>query len=181
LVQVGEGISAWRPAPGRMGILNGLRGTTIIDDSYNASPAAALASIDALEQMQIKDGADARKIMMLGDMLELGTFAGEAHKMVGERAAEVVDLFITVGIRARAAAEAAMDGGLHPTKVRQYDAGEAERAAEELEVELQEGDVVLIKGSAAMRMERAVKAIMAEPQRSSELLVRQEPEWLAKS
>ena len=71
-----------------------------------------------------------------------------------------------------------MSAGLSEKHVRQYEANEAERAAEELEVELREGDVILIKGSQGMRMERAVKAIMAEPLRAGELLVRQEKEWL---
>ena len=57
---------------------------------------------------------------------------------------------------------------------------ESGRAGEELKNKLSEGDVVLVKGSQSMRMERAVEALMAEPERASELLVRQDPEWLTK-
>jgi UDP-N-acetylmuramoyl-tripeptide--D-alanyl-D-alanine ligase len=113
----------------------------------------------------------------MGDMLELGRYANDAHKEVGTRAASTVDMLITVGFRARKMAEAALDAGMRDEQVRSYEQGESARAGLELEREIQAGDIVLVKGSQSIRMERAVLSLMAEPGRAGELLVRQEEEW----
>ena len=64
------------------------------------------------------------------------------------------------------------------SSIHQYELNEAQRAGKEIEAELREGDVVLVKGSQGLRMERTVLEIMAEPQRAAELLVRIDPDWL---
>ena len=166
-------LADWTPPQGRMRILQGVNRSTIIDDTYNSSPAAALAALDTLKEV-----IATRRMAVLGDMLELGKLATEAHRNVGARAATCADMLITVGFRSRATGEAALDTGMSESAIREYEQFESARAGEELKSELREGDVVLIKGSQAMRMERAVKEIMAEPARAKEFLVRQEPEWL---
>ena len=88
---------------------------------------------------------------------------------------------ITVGFRARAIAQAALDAGMNDYSIQQYEQFESERAGRELERELSEGDVVLVKGSESMRMERTVCEIMSEPLRAPELLVRQNKEWTYKA
>lgn len=173
LVAAARGLAKWNPPPGRLRILKGLKNTLIIDDTYNSSPAAALAALDALADVRAKG----RKIALLGDMLELGKFSAEAHRRVGARAAEVADLLMTVGFRARATAEAALDAGMKEKYIRTYEMNESRRAGKELELELNAGDMVLVKGSQSMRMERAVQEIMLEPLRAEELLVRQDEEW----
>jgi UDP-N-acetylmuramyl pentapeptide synthase len=173
LVSASTALAGWSPPPGRMRILQGVRETLLIDDSYNSSPAAALAALDTLQTI----AARGRKIALLGDMLELGKYATDSHREVGERAAVCADMLITVGFRARLMAEAALDAGMPDTGVRSYEQDESERAGLELERELQPGDIVLIKGSQSIRMERAVECLMAEPQMASDLLVRQESEW----
>jgi UDP-N-acetylmuramoyl-tripeptide--D-alanyl-D-alanine ligase len=165
-------LSAWTPPPGRVRLIPGLRGSIIIDDTYNSSPAAALAALDTLVSVKSK-----RRIAVLGDMLELGKFAKDAHMQLGERAAACADKLITIGIRTRATAEAALDAGLLDEDILQYDMHETKRAADELQKDLREGDVILVKGSQSMRLERFVLEIMAEPAKASELLVRMEPEW----
>jgi UDP-N-acetylmuramyl pentapeptide synthase len=167
-----NGIAAWEPPPGRVRILEGIKGSIIIDDTYNSSPAAVLAALDTLKAVNAK-----RRIAVLGDMLELGRYSSEAHKSVGERVAETATMLRTVGFRARAIAESALDAGMKETKIMQYEMGEAERAGQELKNELKAGDVVLVKGSQSMRMEKTVLEIMAEPLRAEELLVRMDPEW----
>lgn len=167
-----RGVAAWEPPPGRVRIIKGLKGSIIIDDTYNSSPAAALAALDTL-----KDVRGTRKIAVLGDMLELGRYSAEAHKQVGRRATECADLLRTVGFRSRAIAEAALDAGMPESSIMQYEMNEADRAGKELESMLKEGDIVLVKGSQSMRMERTVLEIMAEPLRAEELLVRMDAEW----
>lgn len=171
-VSVARALALWKPPPGRMRILDGVNGSIVIDDSYNSSPAAALSALDALINVQTK-----RRIAVLGDMLELGKYSAEAHRNVGKRAAECAKMLITVGFRSRAIGEAALDAGLRDKNVREYDQNEATRAGKELREELKEGDLVLVKGSQSMRMERTVVELMAEPERASELLVRQDEEW----
>lgn len=172
-VSVGQALSSWEPPAGRVRVLKGLKYAVIIDDTYNSSPAAALAALDILADVK----TSARKIAVLGDMLELGKYTKDAHRQVGERAAKNADMLITLGFRSRAMAEAALDAGMNENMIRQYDIGEAERLGEELLHELRKGDIVLVKGSQGMRMEKTVRILMAEPQKAPELLVRMEGEW----
>ncbi len=166
------GLATWDPPPGRVRILPGLKGSIIIDDTYNSSPAAVLAALDTLKAVKAK-----RRIAVLGDMLELGRYSAEAHKHVGQRVSETAHLLKTVGFRARLIAESALDAGMKESAIMQYEMNEAERAGIELAADLKAGDVVLVKGSQSMRMEKTVLAIMAEPLKADELLVRMDPEW----
>lgn len=168
-----EALAKWAPPPGRMRLLEGIRGSLIIDDTYNSSPAAVMSALDTLKELK----GFKKKIAILGDMLELGRFSKEAHKQVGEHAKKCADLLISVGFRAKAITEAALDIGVPETALRQYEQGEAVRAAKEIENELDEHTVVLIKGSQSMRMEKAVFEIMQEPMRAEQLLVRMEADW----
>ena len=166
-------LAQWSPPPGRMRILAGVRDSIIIDDTYNSSPAAALAALDTLRSIS----TNGRKIALMGDMLELGKYSADAHKEVGERAATSANMLITVGFRARTMAEAALDAGMSDADVRSYEQGESERAGLELEKEVQPGDIILVKGSQSIRMEHAVEVLLAEPEKAAEFLVRQEEEW----
>lgn len=171
-VTAAQALAAWEPPPGRLRIIEGMRDSIILDDTYNSSPAAVLAALDTLKEVKAM-----RRIAILGDMLELGRYSKDAHREVGERVASTADMLITVGFRARAIADAALDAGMKETNIRQYEQGEAERVGDELEEELKEGDIVLVKGSQSMRMEKTVLEIMANPMHAEDLLVRMDPEW----
>lgn len=172
-VSAAQGLAVWEPQPGRLRLLKGIKGSTIIDDTYNSSPAAALAALDTLASVR----TSGRRVAVLGDMLELGRYSADSHRNLGARAAASADQLITLGFRARAMAEAALDAGMPESAIRQYEQTEAARAGKELESEIGPGDIILVKGSQSMRMERTVEEIMAEPERAGELLVRQEGEW----
>lgn len=173
MAEAAERLRDWEAPQGRMRLIEGIKGSLIIDDTYNASPSATLSALETLKDIR----GFKQKIALLGDMMELGRYSKEAHARVGERAAKSASMLVTVGIRMRAAAEAALDHGLRDEKVRQYEQGESERAGKELETLLDKSTIVLIKGSQSMRMEKAVLEIMAEPLRAEELLVRQDAEW----
>lgn len=159
------------PPPGRMRLMEGIKNTLIIDDTYNASPTATEQSLQTLREMRgVK-----RKIAVLGDMLELGQYSIGEHERIGELAAESVDILITIGVRARGIASGALDHGLSEKNIFQYD--DARQAGKELEAMLEPGDVVLVKGSQGIRAERVVEEIMAEPEKAEELLVRQGDIW----
>lgn len=159
------------PAPGRMRLIDGRDDVILIDDTYNASPVAVEKAIETLAELR----AGGRKIAVLGDMLELGRFSVREHERVGEQVAGVADVLVTIGLRARKIAEAALAYGLHEKQILQYDA--SERAAEELAKLVKPGDVVLVKASQGIRAEKVVKRLMAKPEQAPELLVRQEVMW----
>jgi UDP-N-acetylmuramoyl-tripeptide--D-alanyl-D-alanine ligase len=159
---------------GRMKILDGVKDTLIIDDSYNSSPVALFEALNTLSDIK----TSGRKIAVLGDMLELGTFSVEEHKKVGEQSAKVADILMTVGVRARYIAEGALNAGLHESKIFQFE--DSRVAGKELEILLKPQDVVLIKGSQGIRMERTVEEVMENPMLKDRLLVRQDKEWLGR-
>lgn len=168
-------LSSHTSPPGRMRIVSGIKGSTIIDDTYNASPVASMAAIDALRDIKTKG----RKIVVLGDMLELGKFTIDEHKKVGQEAGRFADMIIAVGPRAKYIVEGALLANMSEKNIIEFDSSRL--AGKHLEGILGQGDIVLVKGSQGMRMERVVEEIMAEPEKAGEMLVRQEDEWKAKS
>ncbi|MEK7208797.1 MAG: UDP-N-acetylmuramoyl-tripeptide--D-alanyl-D-alanine ligase [Patescibacteria group bacterium] len=174
LVEMAEALTAYQPPPGRLRLLRGLKDSMILDDTYNASPAAMTEALNTLKEIT----ASGRKIAVLGDMLELGEKTIEAHRQIGLEAALAADLIITVGIRAKFIAEAASQKGIHPDNLKHFAAAQA--AGRELEQLLRPGDLVLVKGSQSIRLEWVVEEIMAEPERKEEWLCRQESEWQAR-
>jgi len=123
-------------------------GALLLDDTYNASPESVLSALTLLAEI------NGRKVAVLGDMLELGQYERAGHELVGVRAAEIVDELITVGERAHMIAAAAHRAGLPASRVTQLDT--VEQAIEMLGQGLNAEDVVLVKGSHSMHMERIV-------------------------
>jgi UDP-N-acetylmuramoyl-tripeptide--D-alanyl-D-alanine ligase len=137
----------------RLAAVRSENGALLLDDTYNASPQSMLAALNLLDEM------DGRKVAVLGDMLELGPYEWKGHEMVGRRAAGIVDELITLGERGRMIAAAACRVGFSPHKVTELDT--SEQAIEFLQDRLRENDVVLVKGSRGMRMDRIVAALEA--------------------
>jgi UDP-N-acetylmuramoyl-tripeptide--D-alanyl-D-alanine ligase len=127
------------------------KGATLLDDSYNASPSSSLAALNLLAEM------NGRKLAVLGDMLELGEMELQGHKIVGGRAAQVVDLLIAVGRRGRWIGEEALEAGLMASQVL-FAEGNAE-AIVTVRQAMREGDMILIKGSRGAKMEEIVAAL----------------------
>lgn len=179
LVDIAQALTAYSSPPGRLKLIKGEKDTWILDDSYNSSPMAAHAAIDLLEDLPVSKLPDweGRKIAVLGDMLELGKFTIEAHKAVGSRL-DKVDMLYAVGPRAKFIAEEARKNNFAKQGIFEYSV--VEEAAKDLEQKIRPGDIILIKGSQAMRMERIVEEIMARPDKKAELLPRQDPVWLKK-
>lgn len=172
--EVAETLREHVPPPGRMRVIEGIKETTIIDDSYNSSPVALERAMQTLKDIRTKG----RKLAILGDMMELGQYSVGEHEKVGKLVVGTADILVTVGIRARDIARGALEMGMPETHIRQYE--DARWAGKELENVLKPGDVILVKGSQSIRGERAVEEIMAHPERAEELLVRQDPTWKSK-
>jgi UDP-N-acetylmuramoyl-tripeptide--D-alanyl-D-alanine ligase len=129
-------------------------GALILDDTYNASPESTLAALNLLDDL------DGHKVAVLGDMLELGPYESQGHELVGARAAEVVDVLVTVGERGQMIAQAAWQAGLSSKVITAF--LDSQQAIAYLQGNLKKDDVVLVKGSRGMRMEQIVAALETE-------------------
>ena len=126
-------------------------GALLLDDTYNASPESMLAALNLLDEL------DGRKVAVLGDMLELGPYERGGHEMVGLRAAQVANVLLTLGERARIIAEAARRVTRKAGTIIEFD--EVEPLVEWLKSNLTPKDVVLIKGSHGLRMDRITSSL----------------------
>lgn len=152
IADIVRGLEAMRPVERRLQLKRGLGGARVIDDTYNANPGSVKA---ALEVLAVSGAGGGEKILVLGDMGELGN-AGEAlHEQVGRQARAIgVDRVYAVGELARTAAGAFGKGAAHfATQEALIDALRQDLAAAGA------GATVLVKGSRSMRMERVVDAI----------------------
>jgi UDP-N-acetylmuramoyl-tripeptide--D-alanyl-D-alanine ligase len=154
LVAISDALLNYTPAEARMQLLPGVKGTFIIDDSYNASPLSMHAALDALRDLQAK-----RKVAVLGDMLEIGKYTIEAHEAIGKLVAHSADRLVTIGPRAKFIADAANAAGMKKNMMISFDtADEAKKPIQDL---IKEGDLILVKASHSMELEKVVEEIKA--------------------
>ncbi|MFA5754455.1 MAG: cyanophycin synthetase, partial [Patescibacteria group bacterium] len=174
LVEIALALKDFSLPKGRMNVLPGIKHTFIIDDTYNSSPEAVIAALSVLSRIKIDP--EASKYAVLGDMLEIGAYTEEGHQLVGRKLVESgISRLIAVGERSRDIIRGAKDAGLEDDFIFYFD--NSEDAGKFLQDRVKAGDIILVKGSQGVRMEKAVKEIMAEPERAAELLVRQGKEW----
>lgn len=139
----------------RLMMVAGINGSTVIDDTYNASPPSTIAALNLLDDLE--PTGQGRRVAVLGDMLELGQFMEEGHKLVGRRAADVVDLLITVGELGREIGKEAQVAGLAPDQLHLIP--DHEQAIELLQQEIHPNDLILVKGSRAIGMDLIIPFI----------------------
>ncbi len=167
-------ISKVKLEPGRMNPIPGIKGSLILDASYNAAPASMVAALDVL--IGFSPVESARRIAVLGHMAELGPVSESEHRLLGMRAAEAgVDLLVTIGELSVHTQRGAIDAGLSELQTQHF--SDSTNAGRWLDSQIKKGDIILVKGSQSARMERVVKDLMAEPLRAKDLLVRQEENW----
>jgi len=166
LEQISEGLKKYRLLRGRMRKIEGKRDSIIIDDTYNSSPEAARRALEALAHFPFGK----RKIAVLGDMLELGQASEKLHRQIGRVVAELrIDYLITFGKKAKYIFDEARKAGFPPDQSFQFE--DFDKVSDLVENLIKPGDVLLIKGSRAMKMEKIVKKIMARPEMAKDLLV----------
>ena len=174
MVEIATALSDFTLPKGRMNFLPGIKNTFIIDDTYNSSPEAVLLALNVLKRVRIDDKAN--KYAVLGDMLEIGSYTEEGHRLVGKAVVEnKISQLIAVGERARDFIRGAKEVGMEDDYIFYFD--KPEEAGRFLQNRIKAGDILLVKGSQGARMEKVVKELMAEPERATELIVRQEKEW----
>ena len=154
LIKISEALGAYKPAHGRMELVPGVKYTYIVDDCYNASPLSMRSALETLKTLPGK-----RKVAVLGDMLEIGKYAMDAHEQIGKIAAETSDHLVTVGPRGKFIAEGARKAGMNKRNIQSFDLAEEARApVQEL---IRKGDLILIKGSRGIHLEKVVEEIKA--------------------
>jgi UDP-N-acetylmuramoyl-tripeptide--D-alanyl-D-alanine ligase len=162
LTTIAEAICKHIPPKGRMNIIQGVNQSVIIDDTYNSSPDALREALLTLGKIE----TSGKKIAVLGDMMELGKYSVEEHKKAGELARQMTTTLVTVGQRSKVMGE----------NVTSFTT--SREACDYVRRLVGKGDIILVKGSQSMRMERIVEALLYEPEKAPKLLVRQEPEWI---
>lgn len=150
--EIVEGLQSIGAVQLRLTAVTGPGGSVLIDDTYNASPESTIAALNLLNEIEGQ-----RKVAVLGDMLELGTYEEAGHRLVGQRARDVAQVLVTIGARARTIAEEARLTGLPAAVIHPFETGEA--ALPFLRQLIQAGDVVLLKGSRGLRLDRLVRAL----------------------
>lgn len=149
LEKIKAGLSSFKPPDMRMESLTLNSGMTIINDAYNANPESVKAAIITLKNIQNKD----RKVLILGDMFELGDYTDTGHYEVGRHAAlSGIDTLITIGERTKMTEQGALESGITEA----YHFENNEEAKRCLESILKPCDTVLIKGSRAAKLEEIV-------------------------
>jgi len=140
-----KGLANIRPQKHRLEVISGKEGSVILDDSYNANPLSMKAALETLKALPLPP-APARKIAVLGDMLEIGKITNEAHKLLGDYAKEIADEVISVGKLAK----------MYETKIH---FNEPEEASDYLLGKIQQDDIILVKASRALGLEKIVEAL----------------------
>lgn len=174
LIEISQALKTYDSPKGRMKFIPGIKQTFIIDDTYNASPASAILAVETLGSIAKK--GDENKYAVLGDMLELGSLSEQGHQAVGRAIVKnQIDKLIVVGERSRDIARGALAAGMKSDDIFHF--ATTVEAGKFIEERIKTGDIILIKGSQGVHMEKIVKELMAEPSRADELLVRQGREW----
>ena len=159
LDEVAEALAAGSRADHRMAVVEAMAGATVIDDSYNASPVSVAAALEFLGESPLGPGR--ARYAVLGDMLELGPDEERLHREVGTLAAGVADALVAVGERGRWIAEGARAAGLRRVTTAR-DPDEALMAVER-DLAPGVGDLLLVKGSRGIELDRLVAALTGQP------------------
>jgi UDP-N-acetylmuramoyl-tripeptide--D-alanyl-D-alanine ligase len=149
--EIVEGLQGLGATQLRLVAVRGPGGSLLLDDTYNASPESVIAALNLLNELE------GRRVAVLGDMLELGAYEETGHRLVGRRARDVASLLITVGPRARIIAEEARRAGFPSEAL--VELPDSDEALEYLRRHIGAGDVVLLKGSRGVRLDRIVPAL----------------------
>ncbi len=153
LVEISEALRAnYKPIAGGMNLLRGIKDTRIINSSASATPLSVEEALNILRDFQ-----SSRKIAVLGDMLELGKYTIEAHESIGQLAARIADIVITVGPRGKFIASGALTAGMFKNKISSFDT--VFEAGKFLQETMRKGDLILIKASRRMELSKIVEEI----------------------
>ena len=171
LVEIAGALENFSMPAGRMNLISGIKNTFIIDDTYNSSPVSTISALEVLKNINAL-----RKIAVLGDMLELGEETESGHKDVAKKFLEIKNgIYFAIGERMHFAVAELKKCNINQERIFVF--SDPINAGKKLQEIIEPGDLILIKGSQGMRMEKVVEEIMAQPQRADEILCRQSATW----
>ena len=170
-LEVAEALRNFQSLPGRMRLFEGVRQSFIVDDTYNASPKSLLAALKTLKSLE-----SSRRVVALGDMLELGADSDRAHRDVAKWILDggIQEVFL-LGKNMLLAKEELERIGFPGNHVHWFP--DPDSLGKQLAVSVCEGDTVLLKGSQGMRLEKAVERVLLDPSGMAARLCRQSDEW----
>ncbi len=172
LLDIANNFENLKALPGRMSIVSGIKGSMIIDDTYNSSPESCINALESIDKINFPG----RKILIMGDMLELGKYSEEGHRLVGKKIAESkAKLLFLIGDKSKDTAKSAIKSGFKKENVFHF--LKYSDAINTIKENIAQGDLILVKASQGIRLEKIVKEIMHEPDNAKNLLVRQEKNW----
>jgi UDP-N-acetylmuramoyl-tripeptide--D-alanyl-D-alanine ligase len=172
LATASEVLRKFNPPAGRLRLIDGIKHTRIIDDTYNAAPSSTIAALDALKSI-----SSIRKLAALGDMAELGIKTESGHREVAAKIVEnQLNTVFLVGPKSKFTQDE-LEKRKFSGRVFWFE--NSDQAKMPIQNALVEGDTILVKGSQSVRMEKIVLEIMAEPQHAPLMLVRQTEKWLS--
>jgi len=151
LVKIAELVRGYKIVGGRTHFLSGINDSWILDDSYNACPDSVRNALDLIKEIPAS-----RKIVCLGDMKELGYMANQAHREIGKAVASIANIFIGVGEKMKLAQEVITNE--YPA-VKTYWFPNSGEAAQKTKSLIKKGDLILVKGSRVMEMEKITQAL----------------------
>jgi len=171
LVTISRGLSKFVPLKGRTRIFSGIKNTILIDDTYNSNPVSLAAAFKLVKTLSQKEKYG-RIVFVLGDMLELGKFSKKYHFQMGKEASEIADVIIAVGKEAKGFVR----GARSVKKIKTYQFFNSREAAAEIKNIIKSDDLILIKASQGMRLEKVVEKLLLK-QSDKIKLSRQEEIW----
>lgn len=175
LVEIAGALEAFEPLPGRLRLLPGRNAMILLDDTYNASPASTEAALSVVQELIAP-----RKVVILGDMLELGVDTEETHRKLADRVvASGAHVAILAGQHMRALYDELLARGFSRKYVLWLP--DPLSARQIILDTVRPEDLILIKGSQGMRMEKITEILLAEPKDRAVLLCRQTPSWQQKA
>ncbi len=161
LVEISKYLKDIPKISSRMEILSGINKSVIIDDSYNSSPESALSALRTIEEIKI---TNSRKVVVLGDMLELGLHSEEGHRLLGKKVAEIgVDLLILIGPKSLDTYNSALSAGFEDENIFKFN--NVEESLSFIEGMVSPGDLILVKASRGMRLDKIVKELKIDKDR----------------
>jgi UDP-N-acetylmuramoyl-tripeptide--D-alanyl-D-alanine ligase len=172
LIDISQQIKKVNPVKGRLRCLEGIKDTLLIDDTYNAAPAAVALALDSLDRLKVPG---ARKVAILGAMRELGPDSQQIHQDIGQLAAKTTDVCIGVGEDSK---DILLAFHKHNPKGLYHWFADSEEAALHIVDFITSDDIILVKGSQFSRMERVSAELLSNKRYKTELLTRQSAEWL---
>jgi UDP-N-acetylmuramyl pentapeptide synthase len=153
--EIQDGLESYRGVKWRTEVIKS-HGIVILNDAYNSNPVSAAAALALLRDWS--NSRPLRRVAVLGDMLELGDESGDLHAMIGQEAFECgVELLVAVGDHAGEIADGARSAGMSGDRI--VLSGTAEAAWDMLDGRLGKDDLVLLKGSRGVGLERLVGLI----------------------